>query len=648
MIFLNRLSKNRFFECTEWVIIGSVFLFQAAYFWISPPNFLDEGIWLELTRTIARGQAPYIDFPSVYGPIYLRFLSAVVSILGGKLIHLRLVMGCVQGLVCFLLLRWSLRPLIGNLAAFLICLICAFSIAHPSLDATMFWGLRYYSAFFLITPLCLEMLGMTNLSTRHRYLIYLFWAPLFFYSGEAGIIAAPVLAVSLIFSWISSTNRLRAVAQPLSLGLLGLGIMALVLGREGWRYCQELLINAPVTYKDMGFAYPTLTLGTSHYYYPFVILVTSTLFAFFLDRKKSLALWGMSLALIPAIKVASSRSDEVHLSYAYPFVILSVFLIVHTGVNYFSKLNTRRIWTVGFSASLVFCLFIFFSTDSFINMRNNILAVSGIQNRSYNSLWGLWMSNENFSRLNESSNKLKALMTEKSDRLFVFPFQQILYSAFELNPLFIEPIQPCSLKVTHADCSREFNFTNPDFVLWVPEGALYAWAFDAYYASFEYPESFETLNEKFKTPVDLGSSGWKLYERRLASEIKPKFEYFMPKPQDLEECLPNQTRCPFLDSMTNNLRLTPASKLTCLKNTVDAQDAVRLSFGMQLARATIDAIGVNISWVCKDTGTPNCLCSRARARTNPEEPFTKWVWIGFADWSKDDISKLTFFGIKTK
>jgi len=630
----------------EWSIILCIFLFQSLYFWILPPNFLDEGIWLELTRWVSEGFKPYSDFPTVYGPFYLRILSEVVSLLGGKLIHLRIFMGCIQGLACFLLLRWTVRDLLNKKVAFFICLLCAFSIANPGLDATMFWGLRYYSALILIMPLLLEMLSLIQLSSRSRNVIFLLWSFLFFYSGEAGIIAAPVLTSYLIFLRICARLTLKSIFKLVGWGALGIVLCVLVLREEAFLYARELLIYAPVTYRDMGFPYPKIDFKTLHFFFPFVVLASALLFSFFLPRNQSLVLWGIVLSLIPALKVATSRSDSVHLGYAYPFVILLTAAMIHIGYYRFHKQRIRVVWTTSWLVALVFCLFEFTSINTFNHMKNIFASVQSSNDRMYNSQWGIWMPKEKFLTLKEATTKTKEQTFGKNGRLFVFPFQQILYSELGIKSLFIEPMQPCSLKANRADCIREFNNTHPDFVLRVPEGTLYSWPFDGYYSGFEYPEAFETLYANFKNPRSLGPSGWLLYERNSKRPSNTSIPYFRPLANDLNYCNSEAIKCDFLDSATSSLRLAKKNSLMCLTLSKDSYNQAKQSFGVELSREIISTTGVAISWVCKETDTSNCVCSRVRVRSTNDHFYGKWSWTDFANWSTDDISRIRFFGNK--
>ena len=642
------IFRKSFFPLVELTIVILLFSLQAIYFWALPPNFLDEGIWLELTRFIARGQRPYVDFPSVYGPYYLRALSFGVTALGGKLIHLRLFMGCFQGLICFLILRWSLRGLMGHKSAFFICFLAAISIAHPRLDATMFWGLRYFSALLWIVPLCLEMADLRPLTRLHRTFLYFLWGTLFFYSGEAGVISAPVLVLYLFYRWNKDRTQIQSIAKDIAIGFTGIFVPFLILGREAWLYAHELLIDAPVTYRQMGFNYPFLNWSTIHFYFPFLLLILSVVVNFRRIGLTRWSIWAATAALLPALKVATSRSDDVHLGYAYPFVIFLTFLLCATSKTFIADRLQQQIF-IGFNtSSLLICLMSFLSAYDLVKFQEVYAGVKNGQHRSYNSAFGIWMPNTDYNRLKQSTNKVQEILAQGSQKLFVFPFQQILYSEFGINPLHIEPIQPCSLKSTRAECSRNFNGTNPDLVVWVPEDSMYSWAFDAYYASFEYPEAIETLSREFSPPILLGDTNWYLYQRKKPFRSGTNPVYFNPMPEDLEKCSDSVKTCPFLEAVASSLRLPTQSSMVCQQPVAAAREKFTTGFGVQFSIEAVQKLGIEPAWVCKNSGTDQCKCSRIRKRSDKEDFFTKWAWANFISTNHENTSRITVYGIPKK
>lgn len=644
----NPLIRPRIFLFSEWAVAVLIFALQGLYYWILPPNFLDEGIWLELTHFVARGLRPYVDFPSVYGPYYLKVLSFFVDLLGGKLMHLRIVLGCLQGFACFAILRWSLRYIVEPTIAFIVCILVAFSIAHPTVDPTMFWGLRYYSALLFIVPLSLAMSAIKPIQNLHRNLLFLSWSALFLYSGEAGVIAAPALFVFLIFLFLArkqNPTALRDIGICVALGLVGMLLNYIILGDQAVLYTRLLLIDAPKTYKDMGFNYPSLSLHSVHFYFPFALLASLLLFV----RSKGMRRWGLwaaGAALLPALKVATSRSDEIHLSYAYPFVIFLTFLLYRV-IKDSSSRNRRGPTAVATIClgGLALSIVAFFSRYDVQKVRETASAIKGADRRRYNSNWDIWMPVADFDRLKQSTGPVRQSMQNGHQKLFVFPFQQILYSEFGLNPLNIEPIQPCSLKTTRAECSRSFNGTFPNLVVWVPEGSMYSWAMDGYYSSFEYPEAFETLKRDFEAPRLLGESGWYLFEKAPTPKSEP-IEYFDFQPSSFESCPQEFISCPSLDANANMMRIPMTTAMTCIRPTEEFRRNFIEAFGVQVRKSIEPELTHLPAWACVDAGTDKCKCSRIRHRREDPEILAKWAWQGFSDADMTSPERLVIFETK--
>jgi hypothetical protein len=626
----------------------AMFGLQLIHFVCTLPNAFDEGNWLVLLTKVSSGSTPYMDFQTDYGPLYLMFAAQVTRLFDNDLLGMRMVLGMVQGVASFCVLAWSLgRQLRSITLGLVVSIIVGVSAAHPTIDSTMYWGFRYYVGLLILAPLIAQMSGVVQLSSFTKHALFAGFGCMLLYSGEAGTACAPVLILFLLH------EMRRGVAFKSILLMIGICWSGIILsfffvGRSSLLYLHHLYWIAPTKYAHLRIMYPSLSLEGLHYYVPFAVILVAVVAAY-QKPKYVLPLLAGSLALSVIMKVATTRSDSPHLAYAYPYV-LALMAVVWTAffpepTELQSPKSGKRFSHFAFMTLVSAALIGFVREQDFKTYFDRI----GLFLRD-RAEWGI----EPAWRIRLPANELAVLVEARSifrehadlqKSTFVFPFQPILYSQLGISAPGVDTIRNCTTFVDRTSCASTFNGVLPAAVVWVPEGTLFSWPFDGTYASFDFPDSFAALRRDFYLPISLGRTGWLLFLRKSSNELDESVDLtpLEASVADWEQC--HNRQCAFLSAITKASRLEDASLLACFSPKPEVKRELLTSpqVSLLLPASGFEPRGSSPTWLCKNVGTPNCVCSRAHVEKGPNGWMSRWAWDGFAREDIDKSDELALF-----